>query len=59
MSKSNQTKHADAEKNIVVIRRERVSGGGETIMVTDGNQSFGGEYTEGYTETEVSCTNEI
>lgn len=58
---ANQTKqkHADAEKNIVVIRRERVSGEVKLIMVSDGNQSFGGEHTEGYTETEVSCTNEI
>lgn len=58
---ANQTKqkHADAEKSIVVIRRERVSGEVKLIMVTDGNQSFGSEHTEGYTETEVSCTNEI
>ena len=52
-------KHVDAENSIVVIRRERVSGEVKLTMVTDGNQSFGGEHTEGYTETEVSCTNEI
>ena len=28
-------------------------------MITDGSQSFGGEHTEGYTEAEVSCTDEI
>ena len=43
----------------MVIRRERVSGEVKLIMVTDGSQSFGGEHTEGYTETEVSCTDEI
>lgn len=52
-------KHVDAENSIVVIRRERVSGEVKLTMVTDGNQSFAGEHTEGCTETEVSCTNEI
>ena len=49
---------------MVVIRRERVSGQvkfikGLNCVVTDGNQSFGGDHTEGHTETEVSCTNAI